>query len=548
MTESEPLLGDVGGTDATNRRRHLKLALYQWAFIVPLVVALVLAGLLITQNNEHTVPIPPVDVRGKKNVIMMVTDGMGPALLSLARSFRQHRDNLPLNDTLVLDRYLVGLLRTRLLLLLVTDLAAGATAFLCALKLYNGAIGVLPDGKPCGTVLEALKLQGYLTGLVVTTRVTDATPGAFLAHVDYRWQEDQIAEQQLNQPGLGRMVDLIIGGGRCFYTPKGKGGCRSDERDLVAEAQKQGWTYFSDVKGYEEIANNKLVPLPLLGLVAEGDIPFDIDRDPKLHPLLEQQAQLALRALSDATKDLEQGFFLLIEGLRIDHAGHQNDPAAQVREVLAYDEAFQAVIDFVDQLDVETVVILTLDHETGGLVTARQISAEYPNYAWYPQVLIDAQKLGEYVAQVLLNLFGTLELPLEAAGKEKLRKQVQRHLGVDDLTNGEVKLIEQALNLPQLVYVLNNIVSVRLETGWTTHGHLAVDVNIYAHTNLPSLNHALNALRGNHENIEIGAFMEAVTGSDLAAITEQVKHADHKPRRRRGAAVDAFHQAIAGPN
>lgn len=538
MTESEPLLGEPS---AYNQRPKLKFAWYKWAWVVPLLVALVLASMLVVQNHSHDHQTPVVDVNGKKNVIMMVTDGMGPALVALARGFRQYRDQLPFNDTLTLDQYLVGLLRTRSLLLLITDLAAGATAFLCALKSYNGAIGVLPDSQPCGTVLEALKLQGYLTGLVVTTRVTDATPGAFLAHVDFRWQEDQIAEQQLYQPGLGRMVDLLIGGGRCFYTPQAKGGCRSDDRDLVKEAQKLGWTYFSDVKGYEAIAANELIPLPLLGLVAEGDIPFDIDRDPKLHPLLKQQVQLALRALSDATKDSDKGFFLLIEGLRIDHAGHQNDPAAQVREVLAYDDAFAEVIDFVNHSDTETVVILTLDHETGGLVTARQVTKEYPNYAWYPQVLVDAQKLGEYVAQVLLEALGSHHGEFDAAAANAVRRHIQQHLGIDDLTKAEIKEIERTLNLGELVYVVNNIVSVRLETGWTTHGHLAVDVNIYAHANLKAMNQALDALRGNHENIDIGAFMLAVTGSDLEEVTAKVKHADHKPRRRRGQQVDAFH-------
>ena len=158
---------------------------------------------------------------------MMVTDGMGPASLSAARSFRQFRDKLAINDILTLDKYLIGSSRTRSSSSLVTDSAAGATAFSCALKSYNGAIGVTPDKTPCGTVLEALKLQGYYTGLVVTTRITDATPAAFSSHVDYRFQEDLIAQHQLGEYPFGRAVDLILGGGRChFYQLLKVAGCR----------------------------------------------------------------------------------------------------------------------------------------------------------------------------------------------------------------------------------------------------------------------------------------------------------------------------------
>ena len=98
---------------------------------------------------------------------------MGPTSLELTRSWRQYTDNLPYTDTLFLDQRLIGSSRTRSTNSLVTDSAAGATAFSCAKKSYNGAISVLPDHSPCGTVLEAAKKSGYMTGLVVTTRITE---------------------------------------------------------------------------------------------------------------------------------------------------------------------------------------------------------------------------------------------------------------------------------------------------------------------------------------------------------------------------------------
>jgi len=112
----------------------------------------------------------------------------------------------------------------------------------------------------------------------------------------------------------------------------------------------------------------------MLGLFAPMDIPFEIDRrnQNEVYPSLDEMARTALTALELATKDSDKGFFLMIEGSRIDHAGHGNDPAAQVHEVLAYDKAFASVLDFIERSDVETVVVGTSDHETGGLSVARR--------------------------------------------------------------------------------------------------------------------------------------------------------------------------------
>lgn len=471
----------------------------------------------------------------KTNVIMMVTDGMGPASLSLTRSFRQYRDHLPIDDTLLLDKYLIGSSRTRSSSSLVTDSAAGATAFSCGLKSYNGAIGVDPSKNPCGTILEALRLEGYLTGLVVTTLITDATPAAFSTHVDYRFQEDLIAEQQLGDYPLGRTLDLMIGGGRCHYLPSSEeGGCRADSRNLIKEVQRDGsWNYVGTRAEFDQLDNGNNVSLPLLALFAPRDIPYDIDRDPKEYPSLAEQVKTALTALSKATEDSDQGFFLMIEGSLIDHAGHTNDPAAQVREVLAYDEAFQEVIKFIDNSDTETVAISTSDHETGGLVTSRQISPDYPDYIWYPSVLLNSTHSGDYLAQKIVSLDHRDAHTFDAFVRKEI---LEGDMGIYDYSDEEVALIKKVANdQANLMYVLNNMISVRSRTGWTTHGHSAVDVNIYAHTNSERIRKQLlrsepySGLLGNHENVEIGAFMQKITGVDLEEVTELVKDTKHSP-------------------
>lgn len=472
----------------------------------------------------------------KQNVIFMVTDGMGPASLSLARSFKQHRDNLPIDDILALDKLFIGSSRTRSNSSLVTDSAAGATAFSCGIKAYNGAIGVDPEKRPCGTILEALKLQGWHTGLVVTTRITDATPAAFSAHVDDRSQEDQIAEFQLGEYVLGRQVDLILGGGRCHFLPTSAGGCRADTRNLIEQAKRDNWTYVGERSEFDALEGGENVQLPLLGLLASTDIPYDIDRDPKKYPSLAEQVKTALTALSKATEDSEHGFFLLIEGSRIDHAGHHNDPAAQVREVLAYDEALKEVTKFIDASDVDTVAISTSDHETGGLVTSRQVSAAYPDYLWYPQVLLDSSHSGEYLARKLV-LARTADSYDQSSFSEYVTKTiVEKDMGILDYTEKEIEtLCKLAESTEQVLYFLNNMISIRSRTGWTTHGHSAVDVNIYAYSNSKRINsllyqrEAYSGLLGNHENIEIGSFLERLTEVDLQKVTDMIKHVKHSP-------------------
>ncbi|KAH3902156.1 related to Repressible alkaline phosphatase [Saccharomycodes ludwigii] len=474
----------------------------------------------------------------KKNLIFFVTDGMGPASISMARSWKQLTDFnnstrdvlLSLESPLNLDQYFIGSSRTKSSSSLITDSAAGATAFSCALKSYNGAIGVDSHFNPCGTILEAAKLDGYLTGLVVTTRITDATPAAFSSHVDYRFQEDLIATQQLGEYPLGRMVDLMIGGGRLHFTEKG----RKDGVNYLEKASEElGWsTVIQTRKEFDLLLHNNSnsnSTLPLLALLADSDIPFDIDRDSEIHPSLEDEAMLAIKELSHNS---EKGFFLLIEGSRIDHAGHQNDPAAQVREVVAFDKMFQSVVNWAKQhTDEDTILISTSDHETGGLVTARQVTPNYPDYIWYPEILTNCKHSGEFMVKQLAKMATSIGKDVQKLENYIKETIFQNWMGITDYTVKDVQdVLDNINNLGALTDKLNGMVSVRAQIGWTTHGHSAVDVNIYAFANNEVLQkQVLNKLQGNHENIEIGKFMEDYLEVNLTSVTDLVKDTKHHP-------------------
>ncbi|KAI0180555.1 alkaline phosphatase-like protein [Hypoxylon sp. FL1284] len=516
-SEEDALQGQ-SRTTRTGRSWHMRLRealLFAWAL---LATAGVLVLAVWVSHKQQTAFDKPA---GKRNLIFMVSDGMGPAPLSMTRSFRQYTEGLEYGDTLTLDKYFWGSSRTRSSSSLVTDSAAGATAFSCGKKSYNGAISTLPNSTPCGTVLEAAKKAGYKTGLVVTTDITDATPACFASHVDIRSQNDDIAVQEVGNGTLGRVVDLMFGGGRCRFLPNGaEGGCREDDIDVVEMAKNNyGWNYMGDRAAFDEFwEGKKEVPLPMLGLFADTDIPFELDRRNMndIYPSLSEMAKTALRTLEKATEGSDQGFFLMIEGSRIDHAGHGNDPAAQVREVLEYDKTFKAVADFLEKSETPGVLVATSDHETGGLSVALQVHAEYPQYLWYPAVLANASSSSEYLAH---RLHGHIAQTSDGS-TDNLKKYINDELvtpglGIHDASDDE--LMALASNPEQAQNLFAHMISVRAQIGWSTHGHSAVDVNIYS-----SGGPGADAIRGNVENTDVGQYLREYLGVDVDAVTKEL--------------------------
>lgn len=464
----------------TSTQKWREIGLFSWALLATVAVIILAVVYQHESTIKHKRPAnewgPGGKPSGKRNMIFMVSDGMGPTSLSLTRSFRQFTTGLPIDDVLVLDKHLIGQSRTRSSSSLVTDSAAGATAFSCGMKSYNGAISVLPDHSPCGTVLEAAKKAGYMTGLVVTTRITDATPACFASHANRREYEDLIAEQLVGHYPLGRVVDLILGGGRChFLSNETEGSCRKDAKDVVKMAKKQGYNYIDSREEFDNLDAEGSVKLPLLGLLASTDIPYEIDRIhvADVYPSQEEMAKLALKALSAATKDSDKGFFIMIEGSRIDHAGHANDPAAQVHEVLAHDKTFAAVLDFLDEDETPGLLVSTSDHETGGLAAARQLGEAYPHYLWYPGVLANATHSTEYLARAWGEYLAQDGAKASRSEKSKYLRSymLADGLGIKDASDAEIDAIIDAKPIWPPFYLFSDMISRRAQVGWSTHGH-----------------------------------------------------------------------------
>ena len=406
-----------------------------------------------------------------RNVILFIADGAGPAHFTMAREVAAH---LGLRDRLYLDPYLTGSVRTVSARERITDSASSATAYATGFKTENGAIAVDTLHRPLRTILEAAEAKGMATGLVATHGITHATPAAFAAHVPDRDMENEIAAQM-----LVRQIDVILGGGRRHFMPEARGGARDDNRDLLQEASAAGYRVIDDMQALEDIQGG-----PLLGLFTQSHMPYEIDvagKDLSHVPRIVRMTQKAI----DILRRSDQGFFLLVEGSRIDHASHAHDAPATFRETLTYDQAFEVARAFAEE-DGETLLVAVSDHETGGLALGRSIPdperadrvREASTYwqslyaeAWYdwkPERLTGAS------ASV-----GTMESAV-LAGADAVNVLADM-AAVEEVTLAEAAAIEAGRKENRLSDVLGEIVARRAGVAWTTSGHTATDVYLYAY-------------------------------------------------------------------
>ncbi len=273
-----------------------------------------------------------------KNIILMIGDGMGITQISSGMYSNGNKLNL--------ERFkVIGLHKTYSASSLITDSAAGATAFACGKKTYNGAISVDPDTQSMVTILEEAEALGLKTGLVATSTIVHATPAAFIAHSKTRKDYEGIAEDILDVD-----VDLLIGGGLESFEKRKK-----DHRNLTEELRKKGYTVYS-------YADKKIDQLDLGGV--EKFVYFTAEGQPEKYSqgrdYLVPAAQLAPKFLNN-----DKGFFMMIEGSQIDWGGHANDADYIISEMIDFDRAVGKVLDFAEK-DGNTLVIVTADHETGG--------------------------------------------------------------------------------------------------------------------------------------------------------------------------------------
>ncbi|MEN6306738.1 MAG: alkaline phosphatase [Anaerohalosphaeraceae bacterium] len=286
-----------------------------------------------------------------EKVIVCIGDGMGFNEVGLAR-----QAGVGLKKKLWMEKLpVMGAVRTFSGNNAVTDSAAAGTALACGVKTNNGTIGMNKDGVTHHSILEALALKGWRTGLVVTSTISHATPASFGSHVASRGSEADIAVQLLEN-----RIGVMFGGGRKHWLPDGlNGGTRKDNQNLIEQARGYGYAV-----AYSKEQMEQLTEGPVLGLFADDGL-----KTLRPEPMLAEMAAKAISLLNKPGREWfapKPKFFMMVEGSQIDWAGHDNDTDNSIRQTLLFDMAVRNVVEFAMK-DRHTLVIVTADHETGGL-------------------------------------------------------------------------------------------------------------------------------------------------------------------------------------
>ena len=269
-----------------------------------------------------------------KNVIFMIGDGAGLSQWSVgwvANGGALNIDQMPV----------CGYSRTYCLDKLITDSCAGGSALAGGEKTSYGYVGVDKDQNPMETSLHVAQKKGMKTGLAVTCRINDATPADFAVHSPSRKDEEGIAAMFVDSG-----VDFISGGGTHFWNQ------RSDGRNLIEEMKAKGYTFVEKLEDIADAPGDKF-----LGLYDEYDLKPALDRG----PILMESTMKAIKML-----DNKKGFFLMVEGSQIDDWCHRKKVGYMCEELFDFDKVIGAVLEWAEK-DGHTLVVVTADHNTGGL-------------------------------------------------------------------------------------------------------------------------------------------------------------------------------------
>ncbi|XBQ16188.1 MAG: alkaline phosphatase [Oceanicaulis sp.] len=312
-----------------------------------------------------------------KNVILFVADGLSVGTITAARILDgQLRGETGEENYLPFERWgHTALIKTYNENAQVPDSAGTASALHTGVKTHVGAISVYArdgveacrPGHPVpATILERAEDRGMATGLVATARLTHATPATAYAHLTSRnWEVDAVLPpeavaagcrdlaRQLIEFDRGDGIELALGGGRAAFLTSDQGGQRTDGRDLTAEFAARG-DYVADLSGFRAL--DPASERPVLGLFAPSHLAYAHDRDPEAEPSLEEMTAFAIDKLS---RD-EDGFYLLVEAGRVDHAHHGTNAHRALTDALAFAQAVERAAAMTDPD--ETLIIVTADH------------------------------------------------------------------------------------------------------------------------------------------------------------------------------------------
>lgn len=448
----------------------------------------------------------PEQVKPVKNLIVLIPDGTSLATISTARWYQWYMN--PDMPKLAIDPYICGTVRTHSSNAPIGDSAPTTSCYMTGHPSRTGYVATYPphdpgndiypmDPKrayqPMTTLLEAMKLvQHKATGLVFTCEFTHATPADCSAHSYSRKRYEWIAPQMVHND-----IDVVIGGGTSLLDEAGEAYLKANGYNV----------YRNDMAGMRSDNSNKM-----WALFGDRDMAYDIDRDPAQQPSIEEMTKKALDKLSKN----ENGFFLMVEGSKVDWAAHGNDPVGMLTDYLAFDKACRVAFDFARR-DGHTLVVMVSDHGNSGFSLGRRDCKGYDKltkdqlFGTVTQIKLSAdgfaKKLNEQPSSAVQEIFR------QYAGFELTDEELQSLYHCKGYKNSPIpenerseKEVLASLYSSSLNGFIAKLITSKTCFGFTTNGHTGEDVLLAAY-------HPAGTLpMGMHTNIELNHYMTAAVG------------------------------------
>ncbi|WP_108822827.1 alkaline phosphatase [Dysgonomonas sp. Marseille-P4361] len=421
---------------------------------------------VIYAQQQYRTPVKPT-----KNLIVMIPDGTSIGVVSAARWYQIYNK---LGTNLAIDPYLCGTVKTFSSNAPIGDSAPTTSAYMTGMPQQTGNVSIYPVAdpekdlvyvdpamayQPLATILEAARYQqNKATGLVVTCEFPHATPADCSAHYHQRGKYEYIASQMAYQN-----LDVMFGGGNSILTDDIKQHFKNTNTVLM----QNDIHAFRDFNGKEKV----------WALFQDRELPYDLDRDPETIPSIAEMTQKAIDRLSQN----ENGFFLMVEGSKVDWSAHGNDAVGCITEYLAFDKAVAAAIEFAKK-DGETTVVVLPDHGNSGFTIGRR---DLPSYDKASLEMLfknvsQYKKTGEGLERILLK------------SKPEDFKRIFKEYTNIDISEEEMELLLSSKNYKEADYMKKSnsvnmgssivkIMNAHTYFGFTTGGHTGEEVFLAAY-------------------------------------------------------------------
>lgn len=476
----------------------------------------------LEQIKESQVNVGQVNIKKPKYVFLFIGDGMSHTQVNAAQVYNgtiKNKDKVELEKLGFTQFPVIGNATTQNATSFITDSAAAATSIAGGVKTQSGVIGLAADKKTkTETIAEKLKKEGYKVGIVSSVALNHATPAAFYAHTKSRGNYYDIAQQMANSD-----FDYFAGG--ALLNPKGLDKNQKDAFDILKEKGYNITDNKDEIMSLNSEAGKVYAINPQIQDSSAMEYSIDTDKDSLM---LNDFVKKGIDVLKN-----DKGFFMMVESGKIDWAGHANDAMTNISDVSELDKAVNEAVKFADKHSDETLILVTGDHETGGMSIGQATTGYDTAFD-----ILQNQKISYVEFNELLSKYkektkekdGKLEdlLPIIKENFGLITKDDKDGLKKDNknlvISDYEYKKLQDAFketmkekdkrkegeviygNYEPLSVTLTHIINNKAGIGWTSYSHTGVPVPVYA------MGASSEVFNGSYDNTDIFKKLVEVCG------------------------------------